>query len=72
MALKVHQNHSLSTSITTALTQPRVSLQELHVYSMCDLRNEHVVRDIIKVSAVLEPRPSRADVICGALLIDFN
>ena len=36
------------------------------------IRNEHVVRDVVKVSAILEPGTSRADVVGGALLIDFN
>ena len=37
-----------------------------------NVRDEHVVGDVVEVSAVLQPGASRADVVCGALLIDLD
>jgi len=39
---------------------------------MICLPNEHIVGNIIKMSTIFKPWPSRGDVICGALAFDFN
>ena len=35
-------------------------------------RDEHVVGDVVQVTAVLEPGAGHADVVCGALAVDLD
>ncbi len=36
------------------------------------LRDEHVVRDVVQVTSVLEPGPSHADVISGTFAVHLE
>lgn len=36
------------------------------------LTDEHVVGDVVQVPPVLEPWPSHADVVCGALALGLD
>lgn len=35
-------------------------------------RNKHIIRDVIEMSAVLEPGSGRGDVVCGTLALHFD
>ena len=37
-----------------------------------NVRNEHVVGDVVQVSAILEPGSGHADVVRGALAVDLD
>ena len=46
--------------------------EHVHVVWSMNVRNEHVVGDVVQVSAILEPGSGHADVVRGALAVDLD